>query len=191
MVIACPYSSAISGVILGASYEGKHSAETSEASSSDSTFQSAAHPFMASPACASVQGGWVAQLDPRLREGEWAAFELDLAEVFAQVPERVLYEDVITFPPVREDLAFAVDEALPAGQLIAAAREAAGPELRDMRVFDVYRGDQVGPGRKSLAFSVTFQSSERTLSDEDAAALRDRIVTALRKRFGAELRSSA
>jgi len=80
---------------------------------------------------------------------------------------------------------------LPAGQLIAAAREAAGPELRDMRVFDVYRGDQVGPGRKSLAFSVTFQSSERTLSDEDAAALRDRIVTALRKRFGAELRSSA
>jgi phenylalanyl-tRNA synthetase beta chain len=152
-------------------------------------FESAAHPFMASPACASVQGGWVAQLDPRLLEGEWAAFELDLAEVFAQVPERVLYEDVITFPPVREDLAFAVDEAVPASQLIAAAREAAGPELRDMRVFDVYRGDQVGPGRKSLAFSVTFQSSERTLSDEDAAALRDRIVTALRERFGAELRA--
>jgi phenylalanyl-tRNA synthetase beta chain len=152
-------------------------------------FEAAAHPFMASPACASVQGGWVAQLDPRLLEGEWAAFELDLAELFAQVPERIVYEDVITFPSVKEDLAFAVDEAVPAGELIAAAREAAGTELRDMRVFDVYYGEQVGPGQKSLAFSVTFQSPERTLSDEDAATLRGRIVSALRERFGAELRS--
>jgi phenylalanyl-tRNA synthetase beta chain len=151
-------------------------------------FAAAAHPFMVSPACASVQDGWVAQLDPRLIEGEWSAFELDLAELFAQVPERTLYEDVITFPGVKEDLAFAVDEAVPAGELIAAARAAAGPELREMRVFDVYRGEQVGVGRKSLAFSVVFQSPERTLSDEDAAVLRGRIVAALRERFGAELR---
>ena len=111
-------------------------------------FEAATHPFMASPACASVQGGWVAQLDPRLLEGEWSAFELDLAELFAQVPERILYEDVITFPAVKEDLAFVVDEAVPAGELIAAAREAAGPELRAMRVFDVYRGEQVGTGEE-------------------------------------------
>jgi phenylalanyl-tRNA synthetase beta chain len=144
---------------------------------------------MASPACASVQGGWVAQLDPRLLEGEWSAFELDLAELFAQVPERILYEDVITFPAVKEDLAFVVDEVVPAGVLIASAREAAGPEVRAMRAFDVYRGEQVGPGKKSLAFSVVFQSPERTLSDEDAAVLRGRIVAVLRERFGAELRS--
>ncbi len=152
-------------------------------------FEAAAHPFMASPACASVQGGWVAQLDPRLLDGEWAAFELDLAELFAQVPERVVYEDVITFPAVKEDLAFVVDESVSAGELIAAAREAAGPELRQMGVFDVYRGEQVGPAQKSIAFSVVFQSSERTLSDEDAAALRGRIVDALRERFGAQLRA--
>ncbi len=151
-------------------------------------FTAAAHPFMASPACASVQGGWVAQLDPRLLEGEWAAFELDLAELFAQVPERILYDDVITFPSVKEDLAFVVDEAVPAGELIAAARDAAGPELREMRVFDVYRGEQVGPGKKSVAFSVVFQSPERTLADDDAAVLRGRIVTTLRERLGAELR---
>jgi phenylalanyl-tRNA synthetase beta chain len=152
-------------------------------------FEAAAHPFMASPACASVQGGWVAQLDPRLLEGEWAAFELDLAELFAQVPERVLYEDVITFPAVKEDLAFVVEEAVPVAELIAAARDAAGPELREMRVFDVYRGAQVGTDRKSVAFSVVFQSSERTLSDEDAAVFRGRIVAALSERFAAELRA--
>src|SRR5205823_11566444 len=98
-------------------------------------FEAGSHPFMASPACALVQGGWVAQLDPRLLEGEWSAFELDLDELFARVPERILYEDVITYPAVKEDLAFVVDEALPAGNLIAAAREAAGPELRERRVF--------------------------------------------------------
>jgi phenylalanyl-tRNA synthetase beta chain len=144
---------------------------------------------MPSPASASVQSGWVAQLDPRLLEGEWSAFELDLDELLALVPERVLYEDVVTYPPVRQDLAFSVPEAMAAGDLVEAAREAAGPELREMRAFDVYRGEQVGPGRKSIAFAVVFQSRERTLSDEDAARLRESIVAALRERFGAELRA--
>jgi phenylalanyl-tRNA synthetase beta chain len=58
-----------------------------------------------------------------------------------------------------------------------------------MRPFDVYRGEQVGPGRKSVAFAVSFQSAERTLTDEDAAALREKIVAALSERFGAELRA--
>ena len=56
---------------------------------------------------------------------------------------------MITYPPVRQDLAFVVPEDVPAGELVEAAREAAGPELREMRVFDVYRGEQVGEGRKS------------------------------------------
>ena len=96
---------------------------------------------------------------------------------------------MITFPGVKQDLAFAVDEWVAAGDLIAAAREAAGPELRELRVFDVYRGEQVGEGRKSIAFAAVFQSPERTLSDEDAAKIRDRIVQALAERFGAELRA--
>ena len=64
-----------------------------------------------------------------------------------------------------------------AGDLVAAAREAAGPELRELRVFDVYRGEQVGEGRSRSRSSLAFQSPERTLSDEDAAAIRERIVT--------------
>jgi phenylalanyl-tRNA synthetase beta chain len=58
-----------------------------------------------------------------------------------------------------------------------------------MLPFEVLRGDEVGAGRKSVAFSVSFQSAERTLTDEDAAALRDRIVQALHEHFGAELRA--
>jgi phenylalanyl-tRNA synthetase beta chain len=119
----------------------------------------------------------------------WGWFELDLDALFARVPDVVLYEDVITYPPVKQDLAFVVEERVTAGELAAAAREAAGPELRELRPFDVYRGDQVGPGRKSIAFAATFQSPERTLSDADAAALRGRIVAALESRFGAQLRA--
>ena len=120
---------------------------------------------------------------------EWGYFELDLDALFADVPEVVPYEDVITFPDVKQDLAFVVDEGVTAGELIAAAREAAGPELRDLRVFDVYRGEQVGAGKKSIALAAAFQSPERTLSDEDAAEIRGRIVAALAERFGAELRA--
>jgi phenylalanyl-tRNA synthetase beta chain len=138
---------------------------------------------------ARVEAGLVGELRPDLIEGAWGAFELDLATLVAEVPERPEYEDVITFPAVRQDLAFAVPEEVAAGELVAAAREAAGPELREMRPFDVYRGDQVGEGRKSIAFSVEFQSPERTLSDEDAAALREKIVAALAERLGAELRA--
>jgi phenylalanyl-tRNA synthetase beta chain len=68
-------------------------------------------------------------------------------------------------------------------------REAGGPELRDVAVFDEYRGEQIGAGRRSLAFRVAFGSPERTLTDEEATALRQRIVAALAERFGAELRA--
>ena len=121
--------------------------------------------------------------------GDWGAFELDVDSLAARAPDVVLYDDVISYPPVRQDLAFVVDEDVPAGELVAAAQEAAGPELREMRAFDVYRGEQAGPGRKSIAFSVSFQSPERTLTDEDAAALRSRIVERLEQAFGAKLRA--
>ena len=138
---------------------------------------------------AAVVGGVVGALRPGVLEGEWAAFELDLATLLSEAPEQVLYEDVISFPAVHEDIAVVVGEEVPAGELVAAAREAAGPELRGARVFDVYRGEQVAAGRKSVAIALSFQSPERTLSDEDAAVLRTRIVEALAERFGAELRS--
>jgi phenylalanyl-tRNA synthetase beta chain len=138
---------------------------------------------------ARCDAGVFGELHPRQLEGGWGAFELDLADLFAGVPERIVFEDLISFPPVRQDLAFIVGEDVPAGDLVQAMREAAGPELREVRVFDVYRGEQVGEGRKSVAFALAFQSPERTLADEDAAALRERIVAALTARFDAQLRA--
>jgi phenylalanyl-tRNA synthetase beta chain len=135
-----------------------------------------------------VPGGWVGELHPSVLDGGFGAWELDLDELVSLLPGPAVYEDVITFPAVRQDLAFVVDEDVLAGELVAAMREAA-PELSEAAVFDVYRGDQVPEGRKSVALRVAFQSPERTLSDEDAQAIRERIVAALAERFRAELRA--
>ena len=146
-------------------------------------------PFLYPGRAARVDEGWLGELHPSVLEGAWGVFELDLEALLAASRDPIQYEDVITYPAVKQDLAFAVDEAVAAGDLIAAAREAAGPELRELRVFDVYRGEQVGEGKKSIALAAAFQSQERTLSDDDAAAIRERIVAALAERFGAELRA--
>ena len=138
---------------------------------------------------AATAAGVVGELHPAALDGVWGALELDLAKLLAEAPDEVRYTDVVSFPAVRQDLAFAVPEEVTSAELVDAAREAAGPELTEMRPFDLYRGEQLGEGRKSIAFAVSFQSPERTLTDEDAAALREKIVSALAKRFGAELRA--
>ncbi len=146
-------------------------------------------PFVHPGKAAKLGAGWVGELHPALLDGEWGVFELDLPTLFDQVPERVSYEDVVSFPAVHQDLAFVVDEGVLAGDLVEAARAVVGPELREVVVFDVYRGEPIPAGRKSVALHVSFQSPERTLSDEDARAIRERIVDALAERFDAELRA--
>ena len=147
------------------------------------------HDFFHPGKTARLPWGWLGEVHPSLLTGTWSGFELEVADLLAASREPVTYEDVITYPPVRQDLAFSVPEEVSAGEIEAVARDAAGPDLRELRAFDVYRGGQVGPGRKSVAFSATFQSSDRTLSEEDASRLRSAIVRAVADRLGGELRA--
>jgi phenylalanyl-tRNA synthetase beta chain len=179
----------IGGIVQGDLFLAKGAVEASFAALHVEPRFERARVLPGSPVGASVQSGWVAEHGPLEIEGKWSSFELDLEELFALVPERILYRDVITFPPLRLDLAFVVDEGVPAGDLLAAAREATGDELRQIRFLSDYRGDQIAAGKKSVAFAVAFQSPERTLSDEDATRLRGAIVELLTTRFGAELRA--
>jgi phenylalanyl-tRNA synthetase beta chain len=148
-----------------------------------------AHRLLHPGKAAETVAGWLGELHPTLLEGSWGAFELDLETLLADVPERVVYEDVITYPAVLQDIAVAVDEEVEVGGLVDVARDAAGELLREARVFDVYRGDQLGSGRKSVAIHLAFQAPDRTLTEEEASAIRDRVVASLAERFGAELRA--
>jgi phenylalanyl-tRNA synthetase beta chain len=151
-------------------------------------FQRARQPLLHPSRAARVEAGLVGELHPGLLERTWSCFELDLERVFAAAREPVRYEDVITYPAVRQDLAFVVDEGVPAGELVEAVRAAAA-EVRDASFLSEYRGEQIGPGKKSVALAVSFQSPERTLSNADAATLRDQVVETVAERFGAELRT--
>ena len=180
----------VAGIVEGSFARAKGVVEALYAAlKAEPTWERTEHELLHPGKAARTSAGLLGELHPSALQGEWGAFELELAELFAESREPVTYEDVINFPLVRQDIAVAVAEDVEAGALVAAAREAAGPELREAQVFDVYRGEQVGEGRKSVAIRLAFQSAERTLSDEDAAALRERIVAALAKRYGAELRA--
>jgi phenylalanyl-tRNA synthetase beta chain len=136
-----------------------------------------------------TDAGWFGELHPTLLEGTWGAFELDLATLVAAAPDRIVYEDVLTYPATLQDIAVVVDEGVEVGALVDAAHESAGELLRRARVFDVYRGGQLGAARKSVAIHLSFQSPDRTLTEEEATEVRERIVAALAERFDAELRT--
>jgi phenylalanyl-tRNA synthetase beta chain len=128
--------------------------------------------------------GWLGEIHPLVcREWDLEAatgFEIDLAPLVAASPfGRERYEDVISYPAVNQDVAVVVDESVPAAQVRAAVLEGGGELLRSAEVFDLYRGEQLGEGRKSLALRLTFRAADRTLTDEEVAERRSAIEEAV------------
>ena len=99
------------------------------------------------------------------------------------------YREVPRFPPLRRDLAFALDDAIPAGEVLAAIREGGGDLLEDVSLFDLFRGGALPAGTKSLAFAITLRAPDRTLTDEEAAPVIDAIVATVAGRTGGTLRT--
>ncbi len=93
------------------------------------------------------------------------------------------------FPPVLEDIAVIVDESVAASRVEALIRQTGGKSVTNVRLFDLYRGDQIGAGKKSLAYSLTYQAPDKTMTDAEAAAIRNKIVKRLEQEVGAKLRS--
>jgi phenylalanyl-tRNA synthetase beta chain len=96
---------------------------------------------------------------------------------------------VAEFPPVYEDIAVIVDESVAAARVEGLIRQTGGRSVSAVRLFDVYRGGQIGEGKKSLAYSLTYQAPDKTLTDAEAAAIRNKIVKRLEQEVGAKLRS--
>ncbi len=92
-------------------------------------------------------------------------------------------------PHVLEDLAVIVDEDVPAVRVLETILQGGGKLLKEARLFDVFRGGQIGAGKKSLAYSLTYQAADRTLTDKDAAQIRQRIIRRLEQELGARIRS--
>jgi phenylalanyl-tRNA synthetase beta chain len=135
--------------------------------------------------------GFLGELHPRVA-GAWdlhrsAAFAVDLDTVLAASPAAVEFRAFASVPSLRQDLAITLPEEISAAEALERVRAAAGEMLEDVRVFDVYAGEQVGQGKRSLALALSFRALDRTLTDADVAPVRERIVAALGE-LGGELR---
>jgi phenylalanyl-tRNA synthetase beta chain len=115
--------------------------------------------------------------------------ELDLEALLAHAPESYRFEAAGRYPASAQDMAVVVDEGLPAVQVSDCIRRAGGRLLRSAELFDIYRGEQIPQGKKSLAYSLRYQAPDRTLTDDDVARQHARIQRALEKELAAELRS--
>jgi phenylalanyl-tRNA synthetase beta chain len=118
------------------------------------------------------------------------AADLDLELLLTHVEGRHAVRAVPEYPPVKEDLAVIVEEDLPAGRVQLVLQAAGRPLLVEVTLFDLYRGAQIGSGKKSLAYRLTYQAPDRTLTDADVARLRARIVKRLEDELGATIRSA-
>lgn len=123
-----------------------------------------------------------------LSEAPLLAAELNLEAILGILPDSQEIQPVPAFPPVLEDLAVVVDETIPSEQVQAVIQNAGGKLLVEVRLFDLYRGEQVGADKKSLAYALVYQAADRTLTDKEVAKLRAKIVKKLETELNAKLR---
>ncbi len=139
--------------------------------------------------------GYLGEVHPQVKQNyklpdlPLPAAILNIEALLERVDDLYDVESVPDQPPVLEDLALVVDDDVPAQDVQALIQQTAGKTLRDVRLFDVYRGEQLGEGKKSLAYSLVYQHPEKTLTDKEVLAIRNKIVKRLEKEIGAKLRS--
>jgi phenylalanyl-tRNA synthetase beta chain len=117
------------------------------------------------------------------------ALEFDLDALLALWRDNRQMQPLSTHPPIYEDLAFVVDGSLPAETMRALIAQTGRPLLRDVRLFDLYQDDKLGAGKKSLAYALTYQADDRTLTDVEVAKVREKIVRRVTQELGATLRA--
>ena len=165
----------------------------------EGTFEPTQHPSFHPGRCAQVSIGdnvlgVMGELHPLVREAfglpaqPVCALEFDLDKLLEGWGAARTMEPISIHPPVYEDIALVVDETVTAEQMERAIRAAGGRLLREVRLFDVYRGDPVAAGKKSMAYALTFQSDTKTLKNTEVAKQRQRIVRRLERELGAVLR---
>ncbi|MFV0278348.1 MAG: phenylalanine--tRNA ligase subunit beta [Parahaliea sp.] len=161
------------------------------------TFAPARHPALHPGQTASIllagrEVGVIGALHPSVQReldlsAPLIACEIDLEAVLGgQLPR---FAELSRFPEVRRDLALLVDQSVPAAELMRSVRDAAGPHLTDLRLFDVYAGKGVEPGRKSLALGLVFRDQTRTLGEDDVNQAVGQVVASLQQSYRAKLRS--
>lgn len=138
--------------------------------------------------------GWAGELHPQIVAAlnlpeRTCAVELNLSALLELMPSEITAQQLSTHTAATQDVALVVDQELPAGVLLATLQEGAGELLEDARVFDVYQGEHLDEGKKSVAIAMRFRAADRTLTSDEATASREAAVALASQRHGAVLRA--
>ncbi|WP_461200134.1 phenylalanine--tRNA ligase subunit beta [Anoxybacillus sp. TBDG-1] len=137
--------------------------------------------------------GFIGQLHPIVQKEfdlkETYVFELDLEALLKAEVDDIRYTAIPRFPSITRDIALVVDEHIVAGELQKAIIETGGELLKEVTIFDVYKGDRLPEGKKSIAFSLRYYDPERTLTDEEVTNVHEQVIQAVEQQFGATLRA--
>ncbi|ASV68768.1 phenylalanine--tRNA ligase subunit beta [Cytobacillus kochii] len=136
--------------------------------------------------------GFIGQVHPNVEKEldlkETYVFELSLEKLLHAEIKPLRYEAIPRYPSITRDIALVVDQTTTAQALSTVIREAGGKLLKDVHVFDLYEGDRMEEGKKSIAYSLKYFDPERTLTDEDVVKAHDKVLKALEEKTGAVLR---
>ncbi|WP_017726649.1 phenylalanine--tRNA ligase subunit beta [Halalkalibacterium ligniniphilum] len=137
--------------------------------------------------------GFVGQVHPHVQKEndlkETYLYQLDLEALINHQLKGVVYEPLPRFPAISRDIALVVGTDVTAGELQAVIFEAGGVLLKHVQLFDLYEGEHMEAGKKSIAFSLTYLDPERTLTDEEVAAVHEKVLQQLESQLGATLRA--
>lgn len=136
--------------------------------------------------------GFIGQVHPTVQKDldlkETYVFELKLEAVLAEGVDPLQYEAIPRYPSITRDIALVVDQEKIAGELKQIIVEAGGKLLKDVHVFDLYEGDHMEPGKKSIAFSLKYFDPEKTLTDDEVTKVHEKVLAAVKEKAGAVLR---
>jgi phenylalanyl-tRNA synthetase beta chain len=167
----------------------------------DYTFAPDAHASFHPGKCAllSIQGkpiGWFGELHPKVKENyafldaPVLAADLDLKLLYSLSPKDFIATPLTLYPPVIEDLAMIVPEAITSAEIEKVIYTTGGFLLKQVSLFDIFRAEQIGEGNKSMAYRLTYQAPNRTLTDKDVGKIRVRIIKQLEKELEAKIRKA-
>jgi phenylalanyl-tRNA synthetase beta chain len=167
---------------------------------SDRSFRTTSEPFLHPGKSADVhlagsRIGYMGTLSPEVTErldivkrSEVLVFEFDLNELLSHIPVSITYRAFAKYPPVERDIAIILEKGARSSDVMELIRAYPGEFIEDVNVFDSYMGKNIPGDRKSLAFSVTYRSPERTLTDEEVDAVHKGLVDHLIRETGGEVR---
>ena len=132
--------------------------------------------------------GIIGKLHPNVTKDDVYVFEINLDELFKKRVGKMKYKEISKFPNIKKDVAFVVDKNIISKDIEKVIKNASGSLLIDIEVFDVYTGSNVADDKKSIAYSLTFNDSKKTLTDEEVNNLMEKVIENVSKKFSAEIR---